>query len=154
MATMNVNQFEDFSELGQAFGFKCNDNFYCIPPISPFVAKKLFNTAKDFSQKSEEREKKLKDFEEYNDSLPAEERKPIPSDLIAEAGSFFDFQIDFIVLSGIIQVNENKGKISDVTKDDICGNPEKNIDGWPTQLVMRVFRKINEIISVEQEKKS
>lgn len=154
MATMNVSQFEDFSELGQVFGFQYNERYYCIPPISPFVAKKLFSLAKQFSQDSEERDRKLKDFEIYNESLPANERKPIPSELLAEAGSFFDFQVRFILLSEIIEVNNEGSKIGDISEEDVIGNPEKNIKGWSTQLVMRVFKRINEIISVEQEKKS
>lgn len=154
MATLNMNQIEDFSELGQAFYFKYDGRIYSIPPIPPYVAKKLFSTAKEFSEKSEERDKKLKEFEAKNSLLPEEERKPIPSELIAEAGGFFDFQRDFIILSGIIEVNEECNKINDVSIDDITGNPEKNIKGWSTKLVMRIFRTINEIISVEQEKKS
>lgn len=154
MATLNTTQIEDFSELGQAFYFKYNDKIYSIPSIPPYVAKKLFSTAKDFSEKSEERNRKLEAFEAENNLLPEDQRKPVPAELLAEAGSFFDFQRDFIILSGIIEVNEDGNKIGDVSIDDITGNPEKNIKGWSTKLVMKIFRTINEIISVEQEKKS
>lgn len=154
MANLNLNQIEDYSELGQSFAFKCNDRIYCIPPIPPYIAKRLLKNARDFSKGAEEREKIVKQIEEDNKNLPDDQKKNLPSDLIETAGTFYDFQINFIVTSGIIEVNPDGNKISDVTKEEIEGNEEKKIDGWSTQLVMRIFKRINEIISVEQEKKS
>lgn len=154
MANLNLNEIEDYSELGQSFAFKCNDRIYCIPPIPPYVAKKLLKNAREFSKGAEEREKIVKQIEEENKNLPDDKKKNLPSEFIEEAGSFYDFQIAFIITSGIVEVNAEGSKIGDVTKEDIEGNEKKNIAGWSTQLVMRVFKRVNEIISVEQEKKS
>lgn len=154
MATLNINQIEDFSELGQDFVFKCNEEIYCIPPIPPFTAKKLLNIGRDFSKKNEKRDAIIKEIEEKNKDLPIDQQIPMPSEVLEDAGSFFDFQIDFIILTNPIRINEKGEKISDVTKEEIEGNKEKDIKGWSTQLVLKVFRRVNEIISVEQEKKS
>lgn len=154
MANLNLNQIEDFSELGQSFAFKCDDRIYCIPPIPPFIAKKLMKNARDFSQVNEVKEKQLRLIQEENENLPVDQQKPIPSELLEGMSSFYDFQINFIITSGIIEVNPEGSKIADVTKEDIEGSESKNIKGWSTQLVMKVFKRVNEIISVEQEKKS
>lgn len=154
MATLNINQIEDFSELGQDYYFKCNDKIYSIPPIPPFVAKKLIRSGRDFSRKVEIIEEKIKMFQIENEKLSVDEQKPVPSDLLEESGSFYDFQINFIITSGIMEINTDGNKINDVTVEDINGSEEKNIKGWSTQLVMKIFKKINDIISVEQEKKS
>ena len=154
MANLNLNQIEDFSELGQSFAFKCDDRIYCIPPIPPYVAKKLMKNARDFSQVSEVKEKQLRLIQEENENLPIDQQKPIPSELLEGMSGFYDFQIAFIITSGIIEVTPDGNKISDITKEDIEGSEDKNIKGWSTQLVMKIFKRVNEIISVEQEKKS
>jgi len=147
MATQNLSQVEDFSELGQDFRFKYNDKIFSIPPIPPMTAKKLVRSGREFSVRSAEKDKRIREFEAENELLPDNQKKPLPIDLLDEAENFFDFQVNFILDSNIIEINENNEKIGSITKENI----EK---GWSTQLVMRIFRRINEIISVEQEKKS
>ena len=147
MATLNQNQIEDFSELGQSFSFKYNDKIYSIPPIPPVTARKLLKNAREFSIRSSEREKKLKLFEEENSLLPEDQKRSIPVDLMDESENFFDFQVSFILTSGIVEIKQDGTESIEITNNDIENN-------WSTQLVMRIFRKINEIISVEQEKKS
>lgn len=143
MATQNLNQIEDYSELGQSFAFKYNNKIYVIPPIPPVTAKKLLRSAREFSSKSADRDTQIKEFEESQKDIAEELRKPIPAELLEGAEGFFDFQIEFILLSNIVEQSENKA----VTKKEIENE-------WSTQLVMRIFKKINEIISIEQEKKS
>jgi len=146
MATQNLNQIEDFSDLGQSFNFKYGEKTYTVPPISPVTAKKLIKTAREFSARSSERDERVKAFEESQKDLPEDQKKPVPSEMIEEVEGFFDFQVSFIILSGIKNSTFEDGANNIVTKDEIENS-------WSTQLVMRVFRRINEIISVEQEKK-
>jgi hypothetical protein len=154
MAILNLNEIEDFSELGKDYTFKYDNKYFSIPPIPPFVAKKLMKGAREYSKEAEDREVKIKQFQKENEELPVEQQKIIPIELLDASNDFYDFQIEFILTSGIIQVNESGSKVEDVTKEFIEGSEEKGITGWSTQLVMKIFKKVNEIISVEQEKKS
>lgn len=154
MANLNLSQIEDFSELGQSFMFKCNDKIYCIPPIPPFTAKKLMRSARDFSQVNEARERKIKELQKINEDLPIDQQTELPSDLLEGMENFYDFQINFIITTGVKEVNAEGITVGVVTNENIEGNEEKSIPGWSTQLIMKIFKRINEIISVEQEKKS
>lgn len=145
MATQNLNQIEDYSELGQSFSFRYGNKIYTISPIPPVTAKKLLRSAREFSSKSADRDTQIKEFEESQKDIAEELRKPIPSELLEGAEGFFDFQIDFILISGIKE--SHKDNLIEIGREIIENE-------WSTQLVMRIFKKINEIISIEQEKKS
>lgn len=147
MATQNLNQIEDYSELGQSFSFKYNEKIYTIPPIPPVIAKKLLRSAREFSSKSADRDAQIKLFEESQKDIAEDLRKPIPAELLEGAEGFFDFQIEFIFISGVKEVEKDSNNLIDINKETV-----ENY--WSTQLVMRVFKRINEIISIEQEKKS
>jgi hypothetical protein len=146
MATKNVVEIEDFSELGQSFNFKCDNKIYSVPPIPPYIAKRLIKNARELASKANAREELLKKLKD--------EEKEIPKEMMDEAESFYDFQIDFIITARIIEIDDVGEKLREVKKEDIEGSEEKGINGWSTQMVLKVFRRINDIISMEQEKKS
>jgi hypothetical protein len=140
MATLDksVNVVEDFSDLGQPFKFKYLDDTFIIPPIVPSKAKKLINSARAISKQAEEKEKKIKELQEKNEEIPAS--------LLEGSDDIFDFQIDFIIQAGL-KKETAEGTLIDTKRKDLE-------DNWSTQLVLRIFKRVNEIIMTEQEKKS
>jgi len=124
---MATTQLFDFSDLGQAVTFKFGEKDYLIPPISSSKAKKLFALSKEVSKKQAKKEEALKVKE------PGTEE--IEEDSIDE---LFDFQVNFICLA-----------VENATKEEVSE--------WPTRLMSRVIKLINDIISGDlgqEEKKS
>lgn len=135
MATVDVKQIEDFSDLGQPFDFTYLGNQYTIPPIPPARAKRLISISTKLGRKKkEEVENAETDFEELDKS----------------ASDMFIAQVDFIIESGIKKCNE-EGTFVPVDKSEVE-------EEWPTKLVLKVFERINGIIFgseiSSQEKKS
>jgi hypothetical protein len=125
---MATTQLFDFSDLGQAVSFKFGEKEYTIPPISSQKAKKLFALSKEVSAKQTKREKLLKE----------ESTTEPPEDFEDSIDDLFNFQVDFICLA-----------VADVTKEEVSE--------WPTRLMSRVIKLINDIISGDlgqEEKKS
>lgn len=148
MATLEERKIEDFTDLGQPLDFRYGENVYSIPSISPAKAKKLIRMSREISKESTKREKQIKELEA--------EGKDIPDELYDSMDKLFDFQIDFIYKTGIKKVFE-KGEdtiLKEFPVEEIAGDEEKNIPGWSTQLISKVFKRINEVIIGEQEKKS
>jgi len=148
MATLEERKIEDFTDLGQPLDFRCGENVYSIPSISPAKAKKLIRMSREISKESIKREKQIKELEA--------EGKDIPDELYDSMDKLFDFQIYFIYKTGIKKVFE-KGEdvtLKEFPVEEIAGDEEKNIPGWSTQLISKVFKRINEVIIGEQEKKS
>ncbi len=148
MATLEERKIEDFTDLGQPLDFRYGENVYSIPSISPAKAKKLIRMSREISKESTKREKQIKELEA--------EGKDIPDELYDSMDKLFDFQIDFIYKTGIKKIFE-KGEdvtLKEFPVEEIAGDEEKNIPGWSTQLISKVFKRINEVIIGEQEKKS
>lgn len=137
MATLDTNLIEDYSDLGKPLQFKYNEVLYSIPTISPAQAKKLIKMSREIAKKASEREKIVKQLEEEN--------KEIPEELMEEMDKLFDFQIDFIYQTGIKKIENDK--FIEFDKEEIN-------DTWSTKLIAKVFRRVNELIVGEQEKKS
>ncbi|MDY0313755.1 MAG: hypothetical protein RBR32_01630 [Bacteroidales bacterium] len=131
---------EDFSELGQPFEFTYFKNKYYIGPISPFVAKRLIAMGREITNKAKENDKKLKELEEN--------KQEIPEELAKDMEDIFDFQMNFIIASGLEKYNE-EGNLESVEKSEL----EKT---WSTKLVTKIFEKVNQIVvgEIDQEKKS
>lgn len=149
MATLEERKIEDFTDLGQPLEFRCGENVYSIPSISPAKAKKLIRMSREISKESTKREKQIKELEA--------EGKDIPEELYDSMDKLFDFQIDFIYSTGIKKIVTGKDDIivlKEFPVEEIGGDEEKNIPGWSTQLISKVFKRINEVIIGEQEKKS
>lgn len=132
MATLeDRNNIEDFSDLGQSFNFKYLGNDYTIPPIPPSKAKKLIKISTELSKKPESNE-------ELN-----------PEDVSNSAEDMFNAQIKFIAEAGVRKIEGET--FVPVMSDEIENE-------WSTQLVMKIFEKINGIIfgsvNLLQEKKS
>lgn len=139
----NVAVIEDFSDLGKPYYFLFNGCTYKVPAITSKTAKTVFKSSRELSQKALEKEKLIKEHEDNGTD--------IPSELLEEVSGVFDLQIDFILKTGIKKKNED-GTYVLVKREEID-------EDWPTQVVSRVFKKINTIISGadvegDQEKKS
>ena len=148
MATLEERKIEDFTDLGQPLDFRYGENVFSIPSISPAKAKKLIRMSREISRESALREKQIKELEA--------EGKEIPEELYDSMDKLFEFQIDFIYKTGIKKVIK-KGEdtvLKEFPVEEISGDEEKNIPGWSTQLISKVFKRINEVIIGEQEKKS
>lgn len=131
----------DFSDLGKPFQFRYNNFIYQVPIIPPRVARELIEMGRNISNKAKKTEDKVKELEEKGEDIPEE--------IYKELGLAFDFQIDFILKTGIQKVQEGV-PISTVTKEEVTND-------WSTRLVTRVFNQINKLLTVdetEQEKKS
>jgi hypothetical protein len=132
----------DFSDLGQPFQFKYNNNVYQIPVIPPKIAKQLIEMGREISTKASVVEKQIKEYEDKGEKVPDE--------LYSELGTAFDFQVNFISETGIKKVNSIDDTLIDVSKEEISNT-------WSTKLVIRVFNQINKLLmgdESEQEKKS
>lgn len=140
MATMDSNVIEDFSDLGQSFYFNYLGKSYVVPPISPFIAKRLIKISTEIGKNANKENIADNGIEKENIADNDIENVDLES-ISNNASEMFDNQCKFISESGIKQIvadNDINNYVA-VTFEEI----QKN---WSTQLVIKVFEKINGII--------
>lgn len=125
MATMENVVVEDFSDLGQSFYFSYLGKNYVVPPIPPSRAKKLITISTELGKRA-----KFNDVE-ATDEMNMEE-------IDKNAADMFNTQVKFISESGI-QFIEKDGTNRNVSMGEIE-------DEWSTQLVVKVFERVNGVI--------
>lgn len=135
---------DDYSDLGKPISFAYLGITYTIPPIPPAKAKKLIKMSREIGEKSKKNEMLVKSFEDRGEALP--------DSLMDEMSNIFDFQMDFIITAGLMKVTYQDGVSGSFTTEAV--NKAFIDENWSTQLVMKIFQRINEVIVGEQEKKS
>ena len=135
---MNLDKsvnIEDFSDLGQPFDFTYLGRNYTVPPIPPSIAKKLIKISTEIGKKA--------NIKENPDDVGIEEEKIDMEAISNDASEMFDNQIRFIAESGIKEIvkvdNSEEVKYVPVPISEIESN-------WSTQLVVKIFEKVNGII--------
>ena len=145
MADLNTAIVEDYSDLGQPIYFTYNGAKYSIGPISPKKAKQLIRMGRKISADSNAYQKKMEAMEEKGEEISDE--------LFDEGDKLFGFQADFIseVLTKYEIDSETKKETKDlISKEEMMEEIEEN---WTTALVSKIFKRANEILLGEQEKK-
>ena len=123
MATLDSNNVYDFSDLGNNVSFKFGERTYVIPPIPPKKARELFALNKKAVREAEKRQK---EFVEAEKQLEIGSITEIPESLMD--GDVFRSQLIYINCATDIPIEEMD-------------------EQWPTRLVIRVVRLINDVIS-------